>query len=128
MARQHNGLNCTTALLVTLLGGCGLSMDQSLRPLVGQNLEVAVSRLGKPASGQAAPGETLYLWSSVTQGSAPLMPGNTGGGMTRLGSDPSAMNSFASAVVPVTVTCSVAMAVDTATNTIARYAWRGDNC
>ena len=42
-------------------------------------LSFSVSRLGNPDSGQAASGETTYSWSSITQGSAMLMPGNTGG-------------------------------------------------
>jgi len=115
------------ALLATLLCGCGLSMDKSLKPMVGHNLEVAVAKLGNPNSQQAASGETIYVWSSTTQGSALMMPGTTGGGMTKLGSDPTVMSSFASALVPFAATCSVAMAVD-ATNTITRYAWRGNDC
>src|SRR5579864_7265506 len=114
-------------LLATLLCGCGLSMDKSLKPMIGRNLEVAVAKLGTPDSQRAAAGETIYVWSSTTSGSAIMMPGTTGGGMTKLGNDPTVMNSFASAVVPFSATCSVAMAVDI-TNTITRYAWRGNDC
>ena len=120
-------MRTATALLATLLGGCGLSMNESLRPMLGRNVEVAVAKLGKPDSQQAAPGETIYLWSSTTPGTAIMMPGMTGGGMTKLGGDPTVMNSYAGAVVPFLAICSVAMAVDTS-NTITGYAWRGNDC
>ena len=120
-------MRTAAALVVTLLSGCGLSMDKNLKPMLGRNVEVAVSKLGHPDSQQAASGETIYLWSSTTQGSALMMPGTTGGGMTKLGSDPTVMIGFASAVVPFSAICSVALAVDT-TNTITRYAWRGNDC
>ena len=114
-------------LIATLLCGCGLSMDKSLKPMLGHNVEMAVAKLGNPDTQQAGSGETIYVWSSTTQGSAPMMRGSTGGGMTKLGSDPTVMNGFASATVPFLATCSVAMAVD-ARHTITRYAWRGDDC
>lgn len=120
-------MRTAVSLIATLLCGCGLSMDKSLRPMVGHNVEVAVAKLGNPESQRKASGETIYLWSSTTPGSAVMMPGSTGGGMRRLGNDPTVMNSFASAIVPFSATCSVAMAVDT-TNTITRYAWRGNDC
>jgi hypothetical protein len=120
-------LRTAVAFSAALLGGCGLSMDKSLKPMVGQNVEVAVAKLGYPDRQLTTPGDTYYLWSTQTEHSA-LMFHSTGGGMTgRVGGDPVAMSAYANAVAPIAATCNIQMAVDT-TNTIQRYAWQGNDC
>lgn len=120
-------MRTTAAFIAALLCGCGLSMEKSLKPLVGQNIDVAVAKLGYPDSQRTTPGDTIYLWSTQTQSSARMFT-STGGGMVgRVGGDPGMMNSYAGATVPLTAICNIRMAVDTS-NTIKRYAWQGNDC
>jgi hypothetical protein len=121
-------MRTAVAFSAALLCGCGLSMDKSLKPMVGQSFELAVAKLGYPDSQLATPGDTYFLWSSRTPGSVMMLSSVTGGAMTgRVGSDPGMMNSYATAVAPFAATCNIQMAVDTA-NTIKRYAWQGNDC
>jgi hypothetical protein len=116
------------AFSAALLCGCGLSMDKSLKPMLGQDVKVAVAKLGYPDGQRTTPGDTIYLWSSRTQSNSMMFQSTTMGGMTgRVGGDPTMLNSYAGAVAPFVATCNIQMAVDT-TNTIKRYAWQGNDC
>jgi hypothetical protein len=120
-------MRTTAAVIAALLSGCGLSMEKSLRPLVGQNIDVAVAKLGYPDSQRTTPGDTIYLWSTQTQSSARMFTSTGSGVLGRVGGDPGMMNAYAGATVPFTATCNVQMAVDIS-NTIKRYAWQGNDC
>src|ERR1700722_18374312 len=120
-------MRTTAAFIAALLCGCGLSMEKSLKPIVGQNIDVAVAKLGYPDGQRTTPGGTIYLWSTQTQSSASMFTSTGGGMMGRVGGDPGMMNSYAGATVPFTATCNIQMAVDIS-NTIKRYAWQGNDC
>src|SRR5271156_3437427 len=112
-------MRTTAAFIAALLCGCGLSMEKSLKPLVGQNIDVAVAKLSYPDRQRTTPGDTIYLWSTQTQRTAGMFT-STGGGMVgRAGVDPWMMNSYAGATVPYTAVCNIQIAVETS-NTIKR--------
>jgi hypothetical protein len=54
-------------LLSCLLAGCvyALGMPEKLQPLKGQNIRVAIERLGYPTEQREVLGDTVYTWSTL---------------------------------------------------------------
>jgi hypothetical protein len=102
-------------VLVTFgLTGCvPQRMNDGMQSLVGQNIQAAVAKLGYPDTQRTMLGDTIYIWSTSSQGGALAV----------------AMSPTMSAVVPLNFNCTIQIAT-TSDGTIKQAQWSGnaDGC
>jgi hypothetical protein len=99
-------------------------MDDYLKPFVGQDIHVAVAKLGYPDSQRTMLGDTIYVWESNRHGVMvlPTVTSTTGD----VGGVPVAMNTYGSETEPTHQQCKIQMAVDPK-GTIKNYQWVGND-
>ena len=93
-------------LAVISLSGCvGQHMDEGLSNLVGQNISVAVARLGYPDSKREMMGDTIYVWGRSQNSVMPMSNTSTTTGM--VGGAPVYGTTTSTSYVPVNYNCSI---------------------
>jgi hypothetical protein len=112
------------AALALLLAGCvGQRLEQGLAPLLGEDITVAVAKLGYPTARRSNLGETIYTWNRQALTLLPVaidIP-TLGGAANRRASGTATSENF----IPLTFNCMIELAVN-ATNKIKNYVWQGD--
>jgi hypothetical protein len=116
-------------LIAVILAGAALAgcvfqnMDDGLKALIGQDVHVAVARLGYPTDKREMLGDTIYIWSTAqtVTGTMPVTSTTTG----RVGNVP--VQSTTTNFVPTanTYACAIQMAVDSSER-IKSYQWQGN--
>lgn len=114
---------------VLALAGCATwgQMNDGLNGLLGQPINVAISKIGYPATEQTIAGSKLYRWG-VSRQSIDYMPTTTttngyigvGSGLT-----PYSATTMGGTFIPVNYTCQITLAVD-AREIITHYEYNGN--
>jgi hypothetical protein len=114
------------ALVVVALSLCGCvaqHMNEGLADLMGQNIKVAVGRLGYPDGQRTMLGDTIYVWAASHNTVMPMTTTNLTRGM--VGSVPFSGTTTNTDFVPVNLNCTIQLATD-ASGTIKSYQWSGN--
>lgn len=98
----------SVAALLTVTACVSDHMNQGLNALIGQNIRVAVEKLGYPDSQRTMLGDNIYIWST-----------HSGGGAVA-----AAITPTMSVAVPLNFNCTIQIAVQA--NIIKNITWRGD--
>lgn len=116
-----------TALLVIIaidLTGCvEQHMNEGLRALVGQDIQMAVNRLGYPDGKREILGKTIYVWSASHSAVLPMASTSTTYG--QIGGVPVYGTSTNMNFVPANFNCTIQLAVGS-NNTIETWQWSGN--
>lgn len=113
-------------LAAGLLAGCVSVYDQmntGLAALVGQDIKIAVNKIGYPDSQREMMGATIYTWAMEHHGAMVLPTVSTTTGS--IGGTPYSQNTYGSEVVSTHAQCKIELATDSS-GTITRYQWNGN--
>jgi hypothetical protein len=112
------------AFLGLLCSCVAQNMNSGLTYLLGQDIRVAVSKIGYPNEKREMLGDRLYIWGVKNTETAivPVLSGSTNGYIGTV-----SINTTTTSMVPITNTyyCSIELAVDS-NNRITHYEWRGN--
>ncbi|MBG7619367.1 hypothetical protein I5R65_07815 [Herbaspirillum sp. AP02] len=114
------------ALIITAaaLTGCATwgQLDDGLKGLLGQPIDVAINKIGYPNSEQTIAGRKLYRWGSSSQQMAYMPTTTTTNGYAGVGSGftPYSSTTTGGTFVPLNYTCQITLEVD-AKQIIQRY-------
>jgi hypothetical protein len=111
------------AATVGLTGCVGDHMNDGLQSLVGQDIHVAVARLGYPDGQRTMLGDTIYIWSSNHSAVLPLTTTNTTTG--NVGGVPVYGTQTNTNFVPMNFACTIQIATDKS-GRITTWQWSGN--
>lgn len=98
-------------------------LDKGLRSLIGENIRMAVDRMGYPNGQREIMGDTVYVWSTNRNVAFPVTNTTTSTGM--VGNTPYYGTTSTPSFVPMQFACTVQIAT-TPDGTIKSYQWEGN--
>ena len=114
----------TMLLVAAVLSGCvAENMNKGLQGLVGEDIHIAVARLGYPSTQRQMLGDTIYVWGSSQNAVMPLTTSNYTTGM--VGGTPVYGTTTNTTLVPVNYNCTIQLAVDSS-GIIKSWQWNGN--
>ena len=106
------------------LGGCvSQNMDAGLLGLVGQDIHVAIARLGYPNSQRTVAGDTVYTWSVNQTDTLPMTTGNSA--FVTIGGAPASGLTTSTTYLPVNYNCTIDLGAS-ANGVVKNYHWTGN--
>lgn len=120
-----------TISVIAMLGltGCATwgQLDEGLDSLVGRPLDVAITKLGYPATEQTIAGRKLYRWGNSTQGMAYMPSTTTTSGILGVGARavPYTATTDGGSYVPVSYACNLTLATNSA-GIVISYQYEGN--
>ncbi len=114
------------AIVAVALSGCSTfdTLDTGLAGLVGQPLDVAISRLGYPDGSMNVADTTVYVWGHDTSVTMPQYGSQTTSGY--VGNTPFSSTTYGqTGTSTVNYECTIRLGVNQQ-NVIVRYDWEGN--
>jgi hypothetical protein len=108
----------------TLSGCVSQRMNEGLNNLMGQNIQVAVDRLGYPDGQRTMLGDTIYVWSASHNTMLPMSTTSMTSGS--VGTLPVYGTTTNTSFVPANLNCTIQISTFP-DKTIKSYQWSGNN-
>lgn len=116
-------------IAILSLTGCATweQLDEGLDKLVGRPLDVAISKLGYPATEQTIAGRKLYRWGNSSQGVAYMPSTSTTYATLGVGARavPYAATTDSGSYIPVNYACNLTLATNNA-GIVISYQYEGN--
>lgn len=114
----------TVAIFALGLAGCvSRNMNEGLQGLIGQDIHVAVDRLGYPDAQRTVLGDKVYIWSASHNVSLPMTTMSTTTGS--VGGAPVYGTTTNTTFVDTNFNCTITLGTDT-NGRIKNYRWSGN--